>query len=114
LFQLLAEVTPDVSTWIGPIIQQLGIGGVLVWHLYHVTTKTLPDQQAMYLDSQKEITQLNSATHKEISNKFVEALKEDREVRRLEILEDREMRKRELEELRESLRKESPCRFNSQ
>jgi hypothetical protein len=113
MFELLAT-TPEVPTWITAAIQNLGIGAVLVWHLYHTTTKTMPEMQNIYLASQKEISLSNSNTHKMISDNFILALKEERDHRRLEVLEERDMRRKELEELRDFLQKESGCKYISQ
>lgn len=117
LLAQIVEAAPRVAeaipTWITTAIQQFGIGAVLVWHLYHVTTKTLPDMQNVYLTSQKEISQNNSLMHKSISDNFINALKEEREHRRLELFEDREERKKEWQEMREFLRKESQCKYPS-
>jgi hypothetical protein len=112
MFELLAQ-SSEMPSWITAAVQNLGIGAVLVWHLYHTTTKTMPDMQNIYLASQKEISLSNSETHKKIAENFITALKEERDHRRLEILEDREVRTREWEEMREFLRKESGCRFTA-
>lgn len=114
MFELLAQTATEMPSWITAAIQNLGIGAVLVWHLYHTTTKTMPEMQNIYLASQKEISTSNSNTHKMISDNFILALKEERDHRRLEMLEDRDVRKKELSELREFLHKESGCRLPPQ
>jgi hypothetical protein len=111
MIDFLAQTATEIPTWITAAIQNLGIGAVLVWHLYHTTTKTMPEMQNIYLASQKEISLSNSNTHKMISDNFILALKEERDHRRLETLEERAMRNKELEELRDYFAKENSCKY---
>ena len=64
------EVTGDLIT---KLVSSLGVGGVLVWYLYHTTTKTIPILTDKYLESQQKI-----------SDSFTKSLESERTFRREE------------------------------
>lgn len=39
------------------LVGQLGVSGVLVWYLYHTTTKTIPDLAEKHSKSMESITE---------------------------------------------------------
>lgn len=84
---IFAQVSPDL---ISSLVSTLGVGGVLVWYLYHTTSKTIPDLTDRYLLSQKEI-----------AGEFSKALKEEREYRRDEI-----------DALKAWIKSEAACKYN--
>ena len=71
------------------LFSSLGIGGVLVWYLYHTTTKTIPD-----------LTTKHTTNIENVTNKFSDTLRDERTARREEI-----------EELKSCL--DRSCRYNS-
>lgn len=101
----LGQVSEATGTenmeWIGTIIGQIGVVGVLVWYLYHTTTKTLPDLEDRHSKTIEDITKTHSDTIKEISDKFDGTLKEERTTRKLE-----------LKSLQEWIKYEAACRYN--
>lgn len=62
------------SELIVQLITALGIPGVLVWYLYHTTTKTIP-----------ELTKTHSEGMKEVTKAFTDTLKDERSAREREI-----------------------------
>jgi len=82
------EVDPNM---ISGLISTLGIGGALVWYMYYTTSVTLPARDDHY-----------SNVLKEISANFTEALREERDFRRMETL-----------EMKQIIR-ESRCRMNDE
>lgn len=95
---MISQVTPDA---IGGIISSLGVVGALVWYLYHNTTKTIPEMQQRYLDSQKEIVAIHTASHERISDEFARTLAEEREYR-----------KQEITQLKTWIETEASCKYN--
>lgn len=70
------------------LVSSIGIGGVLVWYLYHTTTKTIPD-----------LTTKHTTNIENVTNKFSDTLRDERTARREEI-----------EELKTCLR---GCQYNT-
>lgn len=83
------------------IVSSLGIAGVLVWFLYHTTTKTIPEKDAAHRSEVKEITKNYSDTVQGVTNKFADTLKEERVYRQQEV-----------EMLKTWIRNEASCRYN--
>lgn len=72
------------------LLSSAGIGTVLVWYLFHTTTKTIPD-----------LTDKHTTNIEKVTAKFSDALREERIARREEI-----------EELKACL--DRSCQFNTQ
>lgn len=84
------------------LVSSLGIAGVLVWFLYHTTTKTIPEKDEAHRSEVKEITKNYSDTVQNVTNKFADTLKEERVYRQQEV-----------EMLKGWIRNEASCRYNS-
>lgn len=74
---------------IGQILQSVGVPGVLVWYLWHNTTKTIPDLVAQH-----------QATIAKLTEDFSKALESERQARKMEV-----------DELRDWIRDEAACKL---
>ena len=84
------------------IVSSLGIAGVLVWFLYHTTTKTIPEKDAAHRSDIKDISQKFSDTVTTVTAKFSDTLREERVYRQQEV-----------ESLKSWIRNEASCRYNT-
>lgn len=80
------------------LVGQLGVAGVLVWYLYHTTTKTIP-----------ELTAAHNETMNNIVNKFSDTLRvtveDERKAREKEIESERRSREKELASVQSAMGK---------
>ncbi|AMV35727.1 hypothetical protein VN12_26780 [Pirellula sp. SH-Sr6A] len=76
---------------IGQILQSVGVPGVLVWYLWHNTTKTIPDLVAQH-----------QATIAKLTEDFSKALESERVARKVEV-----------DELRDWIRDEAACKLKN-
>jgi hypothetical protein len=76
---------------IGQILQSVGVPGVLVWYLWHNTTKTIPDLVAQH-----------QATIAKLTEDFSKALESERQARKMEV-----------DELRDWIRDEAACKLKN-
>jgi len=81
------EVTTDL---ISSLISTIGVGGVLVWYLYHTTSKTMPELTDKFLASQERI-----------ASEFSNSLRDEREYRHAE-----------MDALKVWIRTEALCKYN--
>lgn len=91
-------MTPDMIT---SLVSTLGVGGALVWYLYHNTTKTIPDLTRQHNESQEKIAEKFADTQEKISERFSSTLAEERAYR-----------KQEISALQEWIRHEASCKYN--
>lgn len=87
---------------VGSIVSTLGVVGALVWYLYHNTTKTIPEMQKQYLDSQEKIIEKHTSSQERIAQDFGETLQTERMYR-----------KEEIEQLKTWIEKEAACKYNA-
>lgn len=67
------------------IISSLGIAGVLVWYLYHTTTKTIPEKDKLHREEIDKLSDKFCKTCDNITDKFAETLKDERIYREQEV-----------------------------
>ena len=91
-------MTPDVIT---SLVSTLGVGGALVWYLYHNTTKTIPDLTRQHNESQEKIAKNFADTQEKISERFASTLAEERHYRKEEIV-----------ALQQWIKSEASCKYN--
>lgn len=79
------------------LVANLGVTGVLVWYLWHTTTKTMPDlmkehktQVAELAAHQSELATQHTAAAKQMSAEFLACLEKERDRRTEEIAAMRE------------------------
>ena len=91
-------MTAEVIT---SLASTLGVGGALVWYLYHNTTRTLPDIVKTYTESQERQAEKFADTADKITERFSATL-----------VDERQYRKQEIKALQDWIKSESACKYN--
>jgi len=94
MMNLMAQTAPPdaIASVLTSVISSLGVLGVLVWIVYHILTRTVPDLTTQYTESIERT-----------SAKFAKTLEDEREYR-----------KQEIRLLQGWIQKEASCRYNDE
>lgn len=91
-------------TAVSEFVQQFGVLGILAWFLWYTTKVTIPNIHKHNNDLIEKIISDHRNTISEVTQRFSDDLRGERDARRLEITEERQLRKQEMQEIHDAMK----------
>lgn len=102
----------EIESLILKLISSLGVPGVLVWHLWHTTSKTIPDKDAAHKAEMTAVIDKFDCRVDALTEKFTGTIEKIAKNFSDTLEVERDYRQQEVDSLKTWIKNESACRYN--